>query len=170
MWTGWQETKGTRDNQATTAPTTGMAVKKVSCISKKAGDIVKTSRPFTFFWGGIGFPYYFPNQTPRPPVIPSRNQTITLLASSVTPQRTYCTPSAPLSSPPRSLSDLGNRSENSAGRGQILSILRVNSRSIDQESGEIWTVQTDLQQIYPKSDRLLGLLWRSLLAEEVGEG
>ena len=34
-----------------------------------------------------------------------------------------------------------------------MSILRVNSRSIDQESGEIWTVQTDLQQIYPKSDR-----------------
>jgi hypothetical protein len=56
---------------------------------------------------------------------------------------------------PRSLSDLGNRSENSAGRGQILSILKVNSCSIDQESGEIWTVQTDLQQIYPKSDRLL---------------
>jgi hypothetical protein len=55
----------------------------------------------------------------------------------------------------RSLSDLGNRSENSAGRGQILSILKVNSCSIDQESGEIWTVQTDLQQIYPKSDRLL---------------
>ena len=45
----------------------------------------------------------------------------------------------------RSLSDLGNRGENSAGRGQILSILQVNSRSIDQESGEIWSVQTDLQ-------------------------
>ncbi|MGK2905226.1 MAG: hypothetical protein ACSLFH_02610, partial [Desulfuromonadales bacterium] len=38
---------------------------------------------------------------------------------------------------PRSLSDLGNPRENSAGRGQILSILKVNSRSIDQESGEI---------------------------------
>ena len=57
--------------------------------------------------------------------------------------------------PARSLSDLGNQSENSAGRGQILSILQVNSCSIDQESGEIWTVQTDLQQIYSKSDRLL---------------
>src|SRR6266568_4285187 len=56
----------------------------------------------------------------------------------------------------RSLSDLGNRSENSAGRGQILSILQVNSCSIDQESGGICTVQTDLQQIYPKPDRLLG--------------
>src|SRR6185369_7949335 len=56
---------------------------------------------------------------------------------------------------PRSLSDLGNRSENSDGREQILSILKVNSCSIDQESGEIWTVQTDLQQIHPKSDRLL---------------
>ena len=44
-----------------------------------------------------------------------------------------------------SLSDLGNRGENSAGRGQILSILQVNSNSIDQESGEIWSVQTDLQ-------------------------
>jgi len=36
-----------------------------------------------------------------------------------------------------------------------LSILKVNCRSIDQESGELWTVQTDLQQIYSKSDRLL---------------
>ncbi len=36
-----------------------------------------------------------------------------------------------------------------------MSILQVNSCSIDQESGEIWTVQTDLQQIYSKSDRLL---------------
>src|SRR5512140_3296691 len=56
---------------------------------------------------------------------------------------------------PRSLSDLGNRSENSVGRGQILSILKVNSCSIDQESGEIWTVQTDLQQIYSKPLSLL---------------
>ena len=37
-----------------------------------------------------------------------------------------------------------------------MSILQGNSCSIDQKSGEIWTVQTDLQQIYPKSDRLLG--------------
>ena len=36
-----------------------------------------------------------------------------------------------------------------------MSILRVNSCSIDQELGEICTVQTDLQQIYSKSDRLL---------------
>jgi hypothetical protein len=36
-----------------------------------------------------------------------------------------------------------------------LSILQGNSCSIDQKSDEIWTVQTDLQQIYPKSDRLL---------------
>jgi len=36
-----------------------------------------------------------------------------------------------------------------------LSILPVNSCSIDQESGEIWTDQTDLQQIYSKSDSLL---------------
>jgi len=36
-----------------------------------------------------------------------------------------------------------------------LSILQVNSCSIDQESGEIRTVQTDLQQIYSKSDSLL---------------
>ena len=34
-------------------------------------------------------------------------------------------------------------------------ILQGNSCSIAQKSGEIWTVQTDLQQIYPKSDRLL---------------
>jgi hypothetical protein len=37
-----------------------------------------------------------------------------------------------------------------------LSILQGNSCSIGQKSGGIWTVQTDLQQIYPKSDRLLG--------------
>jgi hypothetical protein len=36
-----------------------------------------------------------------------------------------------------------------------LSILQVNSCSIDQESGEIWAVQTDLQQIHPKSAKLL---------------
>jgi len=36
-----------------------------------------------------------------------------------------------------------------------LLILQGNSCSITQESGEIWTDQTDLQQIYPKSDRLL---------------
>ena len=56
----------------------------------------------------------------------------------------------------RSLSDLKNRSENSAGRGQILSILQVNRRSIDQKSGEIWTGQADLQPISFKSDSLLG--------------
>ena len=68
-----------------------------------------------------------------------------------------------------SLSDLKNRSEagqagkprsgcsqNSAGRGQILPVLQVNSRSIDQKSGEIWTGQADLQPISFKSDRLLG--------------
>ena len=54
-----------------------------------------------------------------------------------------------------SLSDLKNRSENSAGRGQILTILQVNSHSIDQKSGEIWTGQADLQPISFKSDRLL---------------
>ena len=34
-------------------------------------------------------------------------------------------------------------------------ILQVNSCSIDQESGEIWAAQADLQLISPKSDRLL---------------
>src|SRR5665647_1770093 len=57
--------------------------------------------------------------------------------------------------PARSLSGLKNRSENLAGRGQILSILQVNSHSIDQKSGEIWTVQADLQPISFKPDRLL---------------
>jgi hypothetical protein len=56
-----------------------------------------------------------------------------------------------------SLSDLGNRSENSTGRRQILSILLGNSCSIARKNGGIWTVQMDLQQIYPKSDRLLVL-------------
>jgi len=46
-------------------------------------------------------------------------------------------------------------SQNLAGRGQILLVLQVNSRSIDQKSGEICTVQADLQPIYFKSDRLL---------------
>ncbi|MCR4304266.1 MAG: hypothetical protein NUV63_08620, partial [Gallionella sp.] len=32
---------------------------------------------------------------------------------------------------------------------------QVNSRSIDQKSGEIWTAQADLQPISFKSDRLL---------------
>jgi hypothetical protein len=68
-----------------------------------------------------------------------------------------------------SLSGLKNRSEagqagkphsgcsqNSAGRGQILTVLQVNSRSIDQKSGEICTAQADLQPISFKPDRLLG--------------
>jgi hypothetical protein len=42
-----------------------------------------------------------------------------------------------------SLSDLKNRSENSAGRGQILPVLQANSRSIGQKSGEICTGQAD---------------------------
>ena len=57
---------------------------------------------------------------------------------------------------PSSLSYLKNRSENSAGRGQILPVLQVNSHSIDQKSGEICTGQPDLQPISFKSDRLLG--------------
>ena len=48
-----------------------------------------------------------------------------------------------------------NRSEKSAGRGRILTVLQVNSRSIDQENGEICTGQADLQPISFKSDRLL---------------
>jgi hypothetical protein len=47
-------------------------------------------------------------------------------------------------------------SQNSAGRGQILPVLQVNSHSIDQKSGEIWTAQADSQPIHHKSDRLLG--------------
>jgi hypothetical protein len=59
-------------------------------------------------------------------------------------------------STPGSLSDLKNRSENLAGRGQILTILQGNSRSIAQKNGEIWTGQANLQPISFKSDRLLG--------------
>ena len=61
----------------------------------------------------------------------------------------------------RSLSDLKNRSEKEAERGQILTISPGNSRSIAQESGEIrgglgpWTAQRLLQPISFKSDRLL---------------
>jgi hypothetical protein len=61
-----------------------------------------------------------------------------------------------MSALPSSLSDLKNRSENSAGREQILPVLQVNSHSIDQKSGEIWAGQADLQPISFKSDRLLG--------------
>jgi hypothetical protein len=50
---------------------------------------------------------------------------------------------------------LKNRSENLAGRGQILPVLQGNSRSIAQKSGEIWTGQANLQPISFKSDRLL---------------
>ena len=62
-------------------------------------------------------------------------------------------------------------SQNLAGRGQILRafaqrrnaclphlpVLPVNSCSIDQKNGEIWTGQADLQLISFKSDRLLDL-------------
>jgi len=58
---------------------------------------------------------------------------------------------------PSSLSGLKNRSENSAGRGQILLVLQVNSHSIDQKSGKIWTGQADLQPISFKPDKLLGM-------------
>ena len=37
-----------------------------------------------------------------------------------------------------------------------MTILQVNSHSIDQKSGEIWTGQALLQPISFKSDRLLG--------------
>jgi len=43
-----------------------------------------------------------------------------------------------------------------------LPVLQVNSRSIDQKSGEIWTGQADLQPISFKSDRLLVAMLRGL--------
>src|SRR3990172_5882473 len=64
---------------------------------------------------------------------------------------------------PSSLSDLKNRSENSAERGQILPVLQVNNHFIDQKRSEIWTAQANLQPISFKSDRLLGYvrpLWQ----------
>ena len=54
-----------------------------------------------------------------------------------------------------------NRSENLAGRGQILTILQGNSRSIAQKSGEICAGQVNLQPISFKSDRLLGVSYES---------
>jgi hypothetical protein len=57
--------------------------------------------------------------------------------------------------PPRSLSDLKNRSEKKAERGQFLTISPGNSRSIAQENGKKWTVPPFLQPISFKSDRLL---------------
>ena len=44
---------------------------------------------------------------------------------------------------PRSLSDLGNRSENSAGRGQILLILQGNSCSIAQKTPRVQRSRSD---------------------------
>ncbi|MEP7187202.1 MAG: hypothetical protein ABI767_15330, partial [Rhodanobacter sp.] len=56
----------------------------------------------------------------------------------------------------RSLSGFGGRGKNSAVRGQIFVDLWGHSGSMDQESAEIWTVQTDSQTGQPKSERLLG--------------
>ena len=47
-----------------------------------------------------------------------------------------------------------------------LPVLQVNSRSIDQKSGEIWTAQADLQPIHHKSDRLLDVGWAEQLYRE----
>ena len=62
-----------------------------------------------------------------------------------------------------SLSDLKNRSGNVTGRGQILTILKINNYSIDRKNGEIWAGQTLLQPISFKSDRLLGDLLAATL-------
>ena len=51
-----------------------------------------------------------------------------------------------------------------------MSILQGNSCSIDQKSGGIWTGQTDLQQIYPKSDRLLHHGLRLMNGEQRNNG
>ena len=70
---------------------------------------------------------------------------------------------------PSSLSDLKNRSDCRLGEDKFcelgdkaahpclphLPVLQVNSRSIDQKSGETGTGQADLQPISFKSDRLL---------------
>ena len=55
---------------------------------------------------------------------------------------------------PGSLSDLKNRSEKVTGRGQILTILTADSYSIGWKSSDIWPVQSFLQLISFKSDRL----------------
>ncbi len=51
-----------------------------------------------------------------------------------------------------------NRSEKLSERGQISTISPGNSHSIAQESGGIWAVQTVLQPISFKSDRLLEIV------------
>jgi hypothetical protein len=68
-----------------------------------------------------------------------------------------------------SLSDLKNRGEKVAERGQILSISPGNSRSIAQESGKIWTAPQLLQPIPFKSDRLLGVHQTGKTAEVIGK-
>jgi hypothetical protein len=67
-------------------------------------------------------------------------------------------PLHPLPASASSLSDLRNQSEKVTGQGQILTLLKANSRSIARKRGEICTVQTLLQPISFKSDRLLGCL------------
>ena len=58
----------------------------------------------------------------------------------------------------RSLSDLGNRKRKMAERGPIVTISPVHSGTMSQETNEIWTAETRLQPIHPKSDRLLECL------------
>ena len=62
---------------------------------------------------------------------------------------------AKIFSAPSSLSDLGCRSEKSAGRGKISPDLQRQYQDIGQKAGEICTVQVILQPTTPKSDRLL---------------
>ena len=54
-----------------------------------------------------------------------------------------------------SLSDLKNRSEKCAGRGQIFTLFKPMVVPLAQESGEICTGQVILQPISFKPDRLL---------------
>ena len=49
----------------------------------------------------------------------------------------------------------GIESEKAAEQGQIVTISPAHSGTMVQESGEIWTAETRLQPILPKSDRLL---------------
>ena len=50
---------------------------------------------------------------------------------------------------------MGIESEKAAERGHILMISPVHSGTMGQESVEIYTAETRLQPILPKSDRLL---------------
>jgi len=120
-----------------------MISNRTAKVSKRQSGYIQITRNTLIYRKNIGILLDYAGDSPSFFVHRRRSDWLSPVDTPVTQKRS------------RSLSDLGNRSENLAGRGQILLILLGNSCSIAQKSYEIWTVQTDLQQIHTKSDRLL---------------